>query len=671
MGFKSNKKDPWKYWTWKQYYDDCEKFGKSLIHLKIETYGIVNIIGFNSPEWLIANNGAMMAGCIAAGIYSTNTPDACHYITEHSKAGIVVLEDNKQLQKYEKILNDPNKNLPHLKAIIVWGEKVDPKITIKGGCKVYSWDDFLDLGKNVEGNNEIETRQSQVMPGNCSTLIYTSGTTGPPKAVMISHDNVTWTAMVMATQYKRFDENERSVSYLPLSHIAAQILDIHVPMHIGSTLYFCQPDALKGSLTDTLKDVKPTFFFGVPRVWEKVMETMVQKGREVKAPLKQIAAWAKSTALEKNRLRQIGENGGFLKLGITLGFIVAFAFFATFITTLQKVASFNVIKDLDQVTVVAICVCLSLFVNFSNDLAYFVAKKVILSKIHNAIGLDECKAAFTAAAPIAVETLNYFSSIDIPVYEVFGQSECTGPHTVSAPGQWRVGYCGRPMPGTESMIAKDTNELCYRGRHIMMGYMYDLVKSEETIDTDGFLHSGDVATFDENEQSGFPPGTPSGFMKITGRIKELIITAGGENVPPVLIENEMKAAMNAISNCMVIGDKRKFLTILISLKTDVDKDTGIPNDKLGADSLNVCKQIGSSAKTVAEAKADPKWKKYIEDGIKVANSKTTSNAQIVQKYELLPTDFSEKGGELTPTLKLKRNVAADKYKELIESMYKE
>ena len=667
MGFKSNKDAPWKYWTWKQYYDDCDKFAKTLIHLNVESFGIVNIIGFNSPEWLIANNGAMMAGCIAAGVYSTNTPDACHYITDHSKAGVVVVEDNKQLKKYEQILNDPKKNLPYLKAIVVWGEKVDPKITVKG-CKVYSWDEFLALGKNVE-NSLIETRQSLILPGNCSTLIYTSGTTGPPKAVMISHDNVTWTSMVMATQYAHFDEKERSVSYLPLSHIAAQILDIHVPMHIGSTLYFCQPDALKGSLTDTLKDVKPTFFFGVPRVWEKVMEAMVQKGRTVKPPLKQIAAWAKKTAFEKNRLRQIGESGGFLKLGITLGFIVAFAFFATFITTLQRVASINAIKDLDNVTVIALCVILALYVNFSNDLSYIVAKKLILSKIHEAIGLDKCKAAFTAAAPISVETLNYFSSIDVPVYEVFGQSECTGPHTVSAPGQWRVGYCGRPMPGTESIIAESNKELCYRGRHIMMGYMYMQKQTDETIDPDGFLHSGDVAEFDDNIQSGFTG--PSGFMKITGRIKELIITAGGENVPPVLIENQMKEAMNAISNCMVIGDKRKFLTILISLKTEVDKDTGIPNDKLGPDSLNVCNQIGSTAKTVPDAAKDPKWKKYIEDGIKVANSKTTSNAQIVQKYELLPTDFSEKGGELTPTLKLKRNVAADKYKELIESMYKE
>ena len=158
-------------------------------------------------------------------------------------------------------------------------------------------------------------------------------------------------------------------------------------------------------------------------------------------------------------------------------------------------------------------------------------------------------------------------------------------------------------------------------------------------------------------------------MKITGRIKELIITAGGENVPPVLIENEMKAAMNAISNCMVIGDKRKYLSMLISVKTEDDKEREVPTDILANDVLHVCSLIGSNAKTVQDVANDPLWTKYFNDGVKLANSKTTSSAQIVQKWKLLPVDFSVKAGELTPTLKLKRNVVNDKYSTLIESIY--
>ena len=162
-----------------------------------------------------------------------------------------------------------------------------------------------------------------------------------------------------------------------------------------------------------------------------------------------------------------------------------------------------------------------------------------------------------------------------------------------------------------------------------MGYMYMPDKTAETIDEDGYLHSGDVAEFDGNDYDECV--APSGFMKITGRIKELIITAGGENIPPVLIENEMKAAMVALSNCMVIGDKRKYLSMIVSLKTEVDKETAEPTDRLAGDALFVGNQIGSRAKTVSEAAVDPAWKKYIDDGMKKANSKTTSQVSIYTK----------------------------------------
>jgi len=282
--------------------------------------------------------------------------------------------------------------------------------------------------------------------------------------------------------------------------------------------------------------------------------------------------------------------------------------------------------------------------------------------------LDQCKGCFTAAAPISVDTLMYFASLDIPIYEVFGQSECTGPHTVSGPTCWKIGTCGRPMKGTESLIYPNTGELCYRGRHIFMGYMHMPDKTAETIDADGYLHSGDVAAFDEDNDTDNKG--PSGFMRITGRIKELLITAGGENIPPVLIENEVKGACVAVSNCMLIGDKRKYLTLLVSLKVTVDADA-LPTDILAPDALFIGKDIGSTATTYTEAKVDPLWKKCIDDAVKVANSKTTSNAQIIQKWTWLPTDFCERYGDLTPTLKLKRNVVTDKHASLIDTLYVE
>jgi len=252
-----------------------------------------------------------------------------------------------------------------------------------------------------------------------------------PKAVMISHDNVTWTTKNMCQNF-RLDLNheDRFVSYLPLSHIAAQLIDVYCPLQIGACTYFARPDALKGTLTATLKDVRPTIFFGVPRVWEKINDVMVQMGRQTTGLKKVAADWAKGRAAEKTRLAQFGAGGG-------------------------------------------------------SPWMYGCANSIVLSKIKAALGLDACKACFTAAAPIAPETLKYFGTLDIPIYEVFGQSECTGPHTVSYPGVWKIGYCGRPMPGTVTKIAPTDEELCYKGRHVFMGYMYMEKETSETIDDEG------------------------------------------------------------------------------------------------------------------------------------------------------------------------------------------
>lgn len=519
------------------------------------------------------------------------------------------MENNKQLEKYATMAN----TLPHLKVIVIWEEAAKPELVAKCGKPVYFWADFLELGAGV-ADSELERRSESIHPGHCASLIYTSGTTGPPKAVMISHDNMTWTATNIIDNYMDLNHHDRVVSYLPLSHIAAQLIDIFCVLKLAATVYFAQPDALKGTLTVTLKQVRPTFFFGVPRVWEKIQEKMMEIGRNNHGVKKMLADWAKSCGTEKNKLAQFGAGGGY-------------------------------------------------------PFGYGCANSLILSKVREALGVDQCKGCFTAAAPIAPETLWYFASLDIPVFEVFGQSECTGPHTVSYRHCWKIGTCGRPIKGTISKIDPSNGELCYKGRHIFMGYMYMPKETRETIDDEGFLHSGDVAEFDENDDFDIPK--PSGFMKITGRIKELIITAGGENVPPVLIENEMKAAMLAISNCMVIGDKRKFLSMLVSLKVEVDQETALPTDRLAPDSLFVAKQIGSDAKTYSEAMVDPKWNDYVNKGMKAGNSKTTSQAQIVQVWKWLPVDFSEKGGELTPTLKLKRKVAAEKHSALIESIYTE
>jgi long-chain-fatty-acid--CoA ligase ACSBG len=242
-----------------------------LIVTGCDKFDIVNIIGYNAPEWFFANFGAMAAGCVPAGIYTTNNPAACQYISQHSKAKVVVVEGVKQLEKYYEI----SKELPHLKAIVMYGGESLPA-DIKDKCAVacYTWDDFVKLGSSTDSSQDsvLKERSASWKPGETCTLIYTSGTTGPPKAVMITNDNITWTVRTMLTATRKgyMDNTDHMISYLPLSHIAAQMLDLHMPLKTGTQIYFAQPDALKGSLGATLKDVRPTVFFGVPRVWEKI-----------------------------------------------------------------------------------------------------------------------------------------------------------------------------------------------------------------------------------------------------------------------------------------------------------------------------------------------------------------------------------------------------------------
>ncbi|KAF4323802.1 hypothetical protein BBO99_00000979 [Phytophthora kernoviae] len=595
------KKDgEWNTYSFQTYYDKCCQFAKSLLHVGLERYQGVSIIGFNSPEWAIADVGAIFAGGVAAGIYTTNNPKACEFIAKHSDSGVVVCDGVTQLEKFLSI----EKNLPKLKALVVWNDTVPEGIQTT--VPVYSFEDFMELGKEVKDETLKEIMVSQ-KPGNCCTLIYTSGTTGDPKAVMISHDNLVWTIMSVVGMIKRnfnhqMDNTDRLVSYLPMSHVAAQLIDIWLPICGGLQSYFAQPDALKGSLGVTLKEVRPTFFFGVPRVWEKIAEKMWSISAQTTGIKKRIATWAKDKAAQKTTLAQYGNSGG------------------------------------------APC-------------GFGVASAVVLMRVKEALGLDQCIASFSGAAPISREVVEYFGSLDLPVYEFFGQSECCGPQTCSMQGNWKISTCGRTIDGSETKVVDGTDELIFGGRNIMMGYLKGEQQTKDTIDDDGWLHSGDCGKLDED-----------GFMSITGRIKELLITAGGENVPPVIIEDTIKEELPLLSNVMAIGDRRKFLASLFTLRVTVDKE-GHPTDSLDEKALHIMQEIGSSATTVAEARADEKVKAYLDAGLKRANARATSRAQNVAKYTVLDHDFSINGNELTPTLKLKRKIVYEKYESVIEGLY--
>jgi long-chain-fatty-acid--CoA ligase ACSBG len=541
-----------------------------------------------------------------------------------------------------------------LKAVVAYGFEpaANETVAIKGcgNIPVLSWKALLDMGKSKGSDAELEKRCDAVQAGHCAALIYTSGTTGEPKAVMISHDNIIFESSCVLQMLKKScgvcttASQERFLSYLPLSHVAGMMVDIVCPV-VGAamspswvTAYFARAYDLKaGSLKDRLQAARPTLFLGVPLVWEKIADKMRAIGASVTGVKKSLATWAKGLGLSYAHSCQLGGEG-------------------------------------------------------AKPWGYAAADTVILSKIKANLGLHECKFGFTGAAPIRVDTLEYFGQLGLFINEVYGMSECCGACTFSTDEAHQWGSCGWEIPGVEvraflvdpvdinkktevpkapslqDIDEKYQGELCFRGRNIMMGYLAqpDLgpahvaeikKKTADCIDADGWLHSGDKGMI-----------TVKGMVKITGRYKELIIGEGGENIAPVPIEDHVKKCCDGIAEIMMIGDKRKYNVAFVTLKA-----VGANGEVPGSDDLDAgAARLNPAVTKISQAMDDKVWIDSITDAITSANNNgkvCPNNAFKIQKFTILPTNFSEEGNELTPTKKLKRAVVQSKYEKMVDTIY--
>jgi long-chain-fatty-acid--CoA ligase ACSBG len=605
IGFK-NKNNEWETITYTQYKERIETLAKVFIKLGLEERHAVGILAYNSPEWFYSELAAIHAGGIATGIYTTNSADAVLHVLKSSNSNIVVVDDAKQMAKIKQIRAD----CPKLKVVIQTLPPYESDLTKEDGY--FKWEDIVELMEQVEDQKEeYQRRLENIAINDCCCLIYTSGTVGVPKGVMLNHDNLTWEAGTIGRRLEGIQYGkEVLVSYLPLSHVAAQMVDIYLSIQFAATIYFADRDALKGSLVKTFTEIRPTRFLGVPRVFEKIHEKMLQVSSQLTGLKRYVADWAKDVTLQYYMNRIDG--------------------------------------------------------NPTSSWQYSLARSMVLHRVKKTLGLDRCLTLANGAAPISAEVKKYFISLDLPLMEAFGMSECSGAHTFTLQQEYNFDTIGKAMLGSETkFINKDENgqgELLMKGRHIFMGYINELEKTKEALDEDGYIHSGDLGYIDDK-----------GFIYITGRLKELIITAGGENIPPVLIEQLIKKELPGLSQAFLIGDKRKFLSLLVTIKTDINPDSGEARDELTHESREWVKSLGLSYTKLSEIIAAgpcPIVYKSIEDGIIRANKNATSNAQKVQKFAILPHDFTVPTGELGPTLKVKRNVVVNKYHDIIENLYK-
>jgi len=571
-GYFAKSGGEWKSTSWKEYAEQVRTAARAMIALGLEAGGTVCILGFNRPEWVIFDVACMCCGGAPAGIYTTCSPTEVQYIVDHAEAQLLLLEDKEQWDK----VNAERERLPKLKHVVMMkdAEAIDDPW-------VMTWQQFMDKGKEVAAS-EVEARLEALQEDQLATFIYTSGTTGPPKGVMLSHKNLAWTSKV-AADVADLRSTDCSLSYLPLSHIAEQVFTIHGPITVGASVYFAESIA---KVPDNLKEVQPTIFFAVPRIWEKFHAGISGKMKDATGVKAKLVSWARGVGAQVSALRTTGQEPSGL-----LG------------------------------------------------LQYKLAHKLIFSKLKPAVGLGRAKFCVTGAAPISQEIMEFFASLDIIVLEVYGQSEDCGPTSFNQPGRTRFGTVGPAYPGVDIKIAED-GEILVQGPNVFLGYYKDQAATDETL-IDGWLYSGDLGKLSKD-----------GFLSITGRKKEIIITAGGKNIAPKNIEAALKNA-ELINEAVVIGDRRKYLTALVTLDPDAAPKFAAAHGLDVATMHTAPPVLAEVQKTVDEI------------------NQLFARVEQVKKFSVLPRNLTVEDGELTPTLKVKRRIVHEHFAAEIEAMYKE
>jgi long-chain acyl-CoA synthetase len=455
----------WQTLSWRDYRERVAEVAMGLAGLGVGRGDFVAIMASNRPEHVLADQGAVHAGAIPTTFYYTLPPEQIRYVAGHCEAKVAVLEDRDMLKRWQELRPD----LPGLRHLVLLEGAEDGD-----GPDVLGWDELVLRGRQAlaADRDAFEALRGRVGPEDNATLLYTSGTTGPPKGVLLTHHNVLYQCTAL-DRLTGLEPGGSSVSYLPLAHIAERVLSIYGPLTMRTHIWFCPEPA---QAVEYVRQARPTLFFGVPRVWEKVKAGIEAKLAAEENPRKRkIAQRAVATGLEVVRRGQRGEP-------VPLGLRARHA----------------------------------------------LLERLVLAKVRHAIGLDRCAFASSAASPLAVDVAEFFAALGLPLVEVYGMTETTGVATGNRPGKVKIGSVGPALDGVEVRLADD-GEVLVRGPVNTPGYFRQPEATAELIDADGWLHTGDVGRLDDD-----------GYLTIVDRKKELIITSSGKNVSPANIEGLLK-----------------------------------------------------------------------------------------------------------------------------------
>ncbi|WP_342130568.1 AMP-dependent synthetase/ligase [Hydrogenophaga sp. OTU3427] len=571
----------WRIWTWQQTAQAVREIGNGLLALGFAPQETASVLSNTNIDWVLCDLAILSAGGVANGIYPTDAAEQVHYLCEDSSTTILFVEDDEQLDKALAV----RERLPKLRKIVVFDmeglrELDDPQ--------VISLAELRELGRTHgrEHPQALDARVTACQPDQLAILIYTSGTTGRPKGAMHNHRALVYTVRGYNTLIAQDDTDER-MCFLPLCHVAERLGGEYFAMYTGTILNFVENPE---TVPENVREIAPTVFTAVPRVWEKFYSGVMISLKEA------------------SRLQQ-------LAYGWSIGVGTRIA---------DKVLARQPVPGWLK-------------------LQFHVARVLALNNVRKLIGVHRARFLVTGAAPISPDLVRWYLALGLPMLEVWGMTESCGASTGMPADRIKPGSIGPATSYNEVRLDPATGEILVRGPNVFMGYLNQPEKTAETIDADGWLHTGDVGTVDEE-----------GFYRITDRMKDIIITAGGKNITPSELENELKFSPY-ITDAVVIGDKRPYLSVIVMIDQENVEKYAQDHDVPFSNYASLTKS--AEVQELIQAELDRVNKKF-------------ARVEQIKKFWLLDTQLSAEDEELTPTMKLKRKLVQQKYAPQIEAMYR-
>ncbi len=570
----------WRSWSWNETATAVREIAGGLLALDFQPHDCAAILSNTVVEWVVADLAILCAGGVSNGIYPTDAPSQVHYLCEDSRTTVLFVEDDEQLDKALEVRD----GLPLLRKIVVIDmdglrELDDPGVISLAGLR--------KLGReyNTAHPEAVQQRSDSVKPGDLAILVYTSGTTGKSKGAMHLHSGLVYTMRGYNSLVTQNEDDER-MCFLPLCHIAERMGGEYHALYTGAKLNFVENPE---TIPENVREIAPTVFVAVPRVWEKFYSGVLIALKEAGSLQQLVYGWS-----------------------IGVGTQIADRVLAR-----QPVSAWL-------------------------KLQYHVAGWLALNNVRKMIGIHRSRVLFTGAAPISSDLIRWYLALGVPMLEVWGMTETCGGSSGVPASRMKPGSIGPAAAFNEMKLDPATGEILVRGKNVFAGYLNLPEKTAETIDKDGWLHTGDVGTMDSE-----------GYFTITDRMKDIIITAGGKNVTPSELENDLKFCPY-ITDAVVIGDKRPYLTAIIMIDQENVEKYAQDNDVPFSNYASLTRS--AEVQNLIQLEIDRVNKKF-------------ARVEQIKKFFLLDTQLSAEDEELTPTMKLKRKLVEKKYSPQIEAMY--